>query len=252
MLSLRACPCSARFPILFFFNDAAPTEIYTLSLHDALPISELDRDRPPPLRRISGPGERVWTADRKSTRLNSSHRWISYAVFCLKKRRLPRRRNAGRLPDGPPAPYQGYPSRRFLPPRPGQAALGILQHGAPRRMTPPSARKNPRPARAILARREGAGLGRRAEPVARKSRPRRRLLRTGRAHMPRRAGTQRILRRPLPRGISNARWRGPPQRRGIFLRGGLAISRRGPAARAAQRAAAFRLRASQPTELQVT
>src|SRR2546430_8812296 len=71
----------------FFFNDTATTEIYTLSLHDALPIWPLtDRSRtssvtgqttqPPP-----GPG------DRKSTRLNSSHSQISYAVFCLKKKK---------------------------------------------------------------------------------------------------------------------------------------------------------------------
>src|SRR3989442_8417780 len=80
----------------FFFNDTATTEIYTLSLHDALPIFEqvgvlvalqpvgvreepLDRLRPlVPDRREH--------QDRKSTRLNSSHVRISYAVFCLKKK----------------------------------------------------------------------------------------------------------------------------------------------------------------------
>src|SRR5437879_8708904 len=69
--------------LLFFFIDAATTEIYTLSLHDALPISQpgaplhcADGDsRPPGLRQ-----------DRQSTRLNSSHRCISYAVSCLKKK----------------------------------------------------------------------------------------------------------------------------------------------------------------------
>src|SRR5256885_6070204 len=71
---------------VFFFNDTATTEIYTLSLHDALPISG------------SGvPGGHRWqrhpaarpgsSADRKSTRLNSSHLVISYAVFCLKKKK---------------------------------------------------------------------------------------------------------------------------------------------------------------------
>src|SRR2546427_12752543 len=78
----------------FFFNDTATTEIYTLSLHDALPISE------PRLRR-AGRGTRggrgvlsphpgavpVHDVDRKSTRLNSSHSQISYAVFCLKKKK---------------------------------------------------------------------------------------------------------------------------------------------------------------------
>src|SRR2546427_4035360 len=93
----------------FFFNDTATTEIYTLSLHDALPISRgrprhgrdlrrADR-RPPqgaasehrrPAARARG-GLRVGDArgprDRKSTRLNSSHSQISYAVFCLKKKK---------------------------------------------------------------------------------------------------------------------------------------------------------------------
>src|SRR5215204_6908920 len=67
----------------FFFNDTATTEIYTLSLHDALPISPADASPgpwPPPT-----PG--VPRGDRKSTRLNSSHTVISYAVFCLKKKK---------------------------------------------------------------------------------------------------------------------------------------------------------------------
>src|SRR3712207_7770785 len=100
--------------VFFFFNDTATTEIYTLSLHDALPISgrrwapsggagtagalagarvlpgarghrERHHGRP-------GPGPRILTrlaecGDRKSTRLNSSHANISYAVFCLKKKK---------------------------------------------------------------------------------------------------------------------------------------------------------------------
>src|SRR2546426_12487591 len=95
----------------FFFNDTATTEIYTLSLHDALPISDGreslplaartgDRAGRPRLSRILGAegdgllwtvaaGERRYrqSADRKSTRLNSSHLVISYAVFCLKKKK---------------------------------------------------------------------------------------------------------------------------------------------------------------------
>src|SRR5712675_2689303 len=72
----------------FFFNDTATTEIYTLSLHDALPIclSRLIRLAP----RTPGlPGACVLSGkpDRKSTRLNSSHGYISYAVFCLKKKK---------------------------------------------------------------------------------------------------------------------------------------------------------------------
>src|SRR5260221_14741593 len=89
--------------LLFFFNDTATTEIYTLSLHDALPISSsvllLSRGRCElayllhqprtlvPQFPISGTGEPGFgVGDRKSTRLNSSHTVISYAVFCLKKK----------------------------------------------------------------------------------------------------------------------------------------------------------------------
>src|SRR5262245_63796312 len=77
----------------FFFNETATTEIYTLSLHDALPICHR---RVPRLRPRPRPGQLVlrWsrvgnrsTRDRKSTRLNSSHLGISYAVFCLKKKK---------------------------------------------------------------------------------------------------------------------------------------------------------------------
>src|SRR2546429_5061285 len=80
----------------FFFNDTATTEIYTLSLHDALPISSTSRRTTP--RRRSSTWSRTTaprrpsstpptTSDRKSTRLNSSHGYISYAVFCLKKKK---------------------------------------------------------------------------------------------------------------------------------------------------------------------
>src|SRR2546426_6013294 len=83
----------------FFFNDTATTEIYTLSLHDALPIfsagrdglvvNDLERSETCPL---DIRANRVGVADeddgdRKSTRLNSSHLVISYAVFCLKKKK---------------------------------------------------------------------------------------------------------------------------------------------------------------------
>src|SRR5687768_18219470 len=69
----------------FFFNDTATTEIYTLSLHDALPISP--RTPPAPTGWAGGRGSGTSPGrDRKSTRLNSSHGYISYAVFCLKKK----------------------------------------------------------------------------------------------------------------------------------------------------------------------
>src|SRR6202162_6574377 len=74
--------------VVFFFNDAATTEIYPLSLHDALPILPVLESRrgdgdcpvPRPHQRGRGTGQ-----DRKSTRLNSSHHDISYAVFFLEK-----------------------------------------------------------------------------------------------------------------------------------------------------------------------
>src|SRR5215210_8135577 len=75
------------FFFFFFFNDTATTEIYTLSLHDALPISRRPT-RPPSIpRRCSATSPPRSARDRKSTRLNSSHRCISYAVFCLKKKK---------------------------------------------------------------------------------------------------------------------------------------------------------------------
>src|SRR5256712_11327074 len=70
----------------FFFNDTATTEIYTLSLHDALPISfEFLRNGSLNARNFFAPTQD--SLDRKSTRLNSSHDQISYAVFCLKKKK---------------------------------------------------------------------------------------------------------------------------------------------------------------------
>src|SRR6266446_9967888 len=71
------------FFFFFFFNDTATTEIYTLSLHDALPIGVFPRYHP--FVETGCPG--VSRQDRKSTRLNSSHLVISYAVFCLKKKK---------------------------------------------------------------------------------------------------------------------------------------------------------------------
>src|SRR2546430_13023777 len=104
----------------FFFNDTATTEIYTLSLHDALPISpnqlafqRFDRrlvtsylireersfaePAPSSTRSLQG-------GDRKSTRLNSSHSQISYAVFCLKKKKTPINIDLGELDKCPSHP----------------------------------------------------------------------------------------------------------------------------------------------------
>src|SRR3989475_7715319 len=83
----------------FFFNDTATTEIYTLSLHDALPILPTPGARPGVSLSLTGLSmhsaarldtlgtEQAYVVDRKSTRLNSSHSQISYAVFCLKKKK---------------------------------------------------------------------------------------------------------------------------------------------------------------------
>src|SRR2546422_6296739 len=100
-----------RFHMLFFFNDTATTEIYTLSLHDALPICpeiwEQVGERLDAVVVATGTGGTLTgiaryitprkssvryvlidPVDRKSTRLNSSHGYISYAVFCLKKKNI--------------------------------------------------------------------------------------------------------------------------------------------------------------------
>src|SRR5256885_7613556 len=91
------------FFFFFFFNDTATTEIYTLSLHDALPISKgaivpTSGIRSPmsstPLNAVS-----AQPLDRKSTRLNSSHLVISYAVFCLKKKKKKSSNNSQRTPS---------------------------------------------------------------------------------------------------------------------------------------------------------
>src|SRR2546430_13400330 len=87
--------------LFFFFNDTATTEIYTLSLHDALPISAPSRTSGSISRPVrygmarlieaeiaaAREAHRGQQTDRKSTRLNSSHSQISYAVFCLKKKK---------------------------------------------------------------------------------------------------------------------------------------------------------------------
>src|SRR2546430_6743447 len=81
--------CGSKNYLLFFFNDTATTEIYTLSLHDALPIWVRSATpgvslSMPKIKEVMAKTLR-WARDRKSTRLNSSHSQISYAVFCLKK-----------------------------------------------------------------------------------------------------------------------------------------------------------------------
>src|SRR5258705_7965121 len=110
---------SLDFFFFFFFNDTATTEIYTLSLHDALPIFDRHSacDVPPSpggprfAKRSSLVGK-PYRGDRKSTRLNSSHLGISYAVFCLKKKKMIDTRPliaaivAGKSSDKPCVPHR--------------------------------------------------------------------------------------------------------------------------------------------------
>src|SRR5207244_4546354 len=85
------------FLVSFFFTDTPPPEIYTLSLHDALPISLVTSPAflggKNPQYLISTPQPLISVPDRKSTRLNSSHQIISYAVFCLKKKKQKNQKN---------------------------------------------------------------------------------------------------------------------------------------------------------------
>src|SRR6266496_835750 len=89
--STRRYPCEsfAAIQSCFSFNDTATTEIYTLSLHDALPISSAAPASSARPMWTAGPSSATGSCrrDRKSTRLNSSHVETSYAVFCLKKKK---------------------------------------------------------------------------------------------------------------------------------------------------------------------
>src|SRR5256885_10835240 len=90
------CILHNSYFFFFFFNDTATTEIYTLSLHDALPICPKQsgghfkfdsKACDVCLPQINSVNQIYRSGDRKSTRLNSSHLVISYAVFCLKKKK---------------------------------------------------------------------------------------------------------------------------------------------------------------------
>src|SRR2546429_4982283 len=106
-LTLPSLPGS----LFFFFNDTATTEIYTLSLHDALPISKPTHRGEARPGTANGPGRPCPDArgpsDRKSTRLNSSHGYISYAVFCLKKKK--------QIPESGIPAAQGYARAPGIP-----------------------------------------------------------------------------------------------------------------------------------------
>src|SRR5215813_5451484 len=85
----KFCPTVS---FVFFFNDTATPEIYTLSLHDALPIPRRRGSSTTRPCRPTAPSSPTSARDRKSTRLNSSHVRISYAVFCLKKKKRKKKR----------------------------------------------------------------------------------------------------------------------------------------------------------------
>src|SRR5258707_15351268 len=94
--SLFILPATLDIFLFFFFNDTATTEIYTLSLHDALPIFHrrtylivvhVSQRKQRLVHPKASPPDVRGEEDRKSTRLNSSHANISYAVFCLKKKK---------------------------------------------------------------------------------------------------------------------------------------------------------------------
>src|SRR5688572_31571355 len=90
MMLLFARIYFSSFSFFLFFNDTATTEIYTLSLHDALPISLVgfqEQQHAAGVLAVAAGAPRLLVIDRKSTRLNSSHSQISYAVFCLKKKK---------------------------------------------------------------------------------------------------------------------------------------------------------------------
>src|SRR5438067_8336397 len=90
--------------VLFFFNDPTTTWIYTLSLHDALPILDVFTSNPEQAKlfnrteQLRDPSHVRLNKDRKSTRLNSSHVSISYAVFCLKKKTIQQLSPTGNTP----------------------------------------------------------------------------------------------------------------------------------------------------------
>src|SRR5258707_7010911 len=104
MRTLPTGSVDPNFGRCVFFNDTATTEIYTLSLHDALPIYAVDL---PLVGRAHGREQHAVArgqVDRKSTRLNSSHANISYAVFCLKKKTV---HYIGVLPNDSVEPIYG-------------------------------------------------------------------------------------------------------------------------------------------------
>src|SRR6266511_2945878 len=127
--------------LLFFFNDTATTEIYTLSLHDALPISSSICATA--ARRQPRSSRRAWRSpelrDRKSTRLNSSHVKSSYAVFCLKNTKPhvigPPGRVAGQHADGPLEQPGGCPQALVVAGLAGQVGMFFLMMPPPPRST---------------------------------------------------------------------------------------------------------------------
>src|SRR5438552_9501168 len=113
------CVLLLRRSVFFFFNATSTTEIYTLSLHDALPICNASMYLGSPRMAEMVIGEQVTISamrgDRKSTRLNSSHQIISYAVFCLKKKKKKNKRNTQHRASMHAEPHRWVLPRRQLP-----------------------------------------------------------------------------------------------------------------------------------------
>src|SRR5437762_7135204 len=109
---------TSSISFIFFFNDTSTTEIYTLSLHDALPISGAQDHGDVLGLLVARERARRLVAvhvgqDRKSTRLNSSHRCISYAVFCLKKKK--KKSSISRTPTMPTFKHVNSPRIVYIP-----------------------------------------------------------------------------------------------------------------------------------------
>ncbi|CAA9405003.1 MAG: Succinate dehydrogenase flavoprotein subunit, partial [uncultured Pseudonocardia sp.] len=212
---------------------------------------QLLRPRRQPARRLgadAGPGRRVLRAAQHHRRLP---RRVEAAADRLDGPRGRRGAAGGGRADRAAALDRRHPHRRLVPPRAGPHHVGLLRHGAHRGRAAQGPRPHRRAAPRVLAHRQGARLGRDAQPVAGEGRPRGRLPRAGRVDVPGRAAPQRVLRRALPRGEPDRRRRGGARRRRLLLRRGVGVHRRGRAPGPAQGGPGLRLRHPEPAELQV-
>ncbi len=211
--------------------------------HDPRPArgrrGQLLRPRRQPPRRLrahAGPGRRL-------LRPALHHRPLPRVEQAREARRLPPRgargARGGRGAHPPAARRQGPAHRDAVPPRARPADVGALRHGAQQARARDGTRADPGAARGVLEERERPRQRRRAQPVAREGRPRGRLPRVRRAHVPGRARARGVLRRALPRGVPDARGRGTARRRPLLPRGGVGVEGGSGAARAPREPLAF-------------